>query len=145
MIQKKGICSKCGCNTNIVNSKYWLCFRCNSQRRFIDKQKQNRDGGLQPYMEFYKEIWNERTHKCELTDAPLNFAVGSDMWRTCFSHIFAKGKFPKWSRVKLNIILVHPDIHHLIDNGTKEKLINAIGIEGVDELNKRKKEILNIK
>jgi DNA-directed RNA polymerase subunit RPC12/RpoP len=145
MIQKQGRCSKCGCQCNIANSKYNLCFRCNTQRLYKDKQKTKLEQGLQSYTDFYKEIWNERKHICEITGVDLPFSVGSDMWRSCFAHIFPKSKFKQWAFLKINIILIHPDIHFLLDFGTQDKLKDKIGQKGLDLIMMRKKVVLEYK
>ena len=141
MIQKKGKCSFCGIYCNIANSKYNLCFRCNNLRRMKDKAKVNSEPSLN---DFYLEIWNSRKHKCELTGQDLEWIKPkTDIWRSCFAHIFAKSKFPNWKFLDINILLVHPDIHHLLDNGTYDKLKEVIGDNGLEILNKRKSKILN--
>lgn len=143
MIQKKAKCSKCGCYCNIANSKYMLCFRCNNLRRMIDKAKNNKEPSLN---DFYMQIWLERPHKCELTSVDLSWIKpNTSIWRSCFAHIFPKSKFKEWKFLPINILLVHPDIHHLIDNGTKDKLKEEIGEMGLKIYNNRKKKVLEYK
>jgi hypothetical protein len=69
----------------------------------------------------------------------------TSIWRSCFAHIFPKSKFKEWKFLPVNILLVHPDIHHLLDNGTKDKLKEAIGERGLKILNNRKKKVLEYK
>lgn len=140
MIQKKCKCSGCGYYCNIANSKYNLCFRCNNIRRMKDKRKNSNEPSL---IDFYNEIWNDRLHECELTFVSLDWIKpNTSIWKSCFAHILPKSKFKELKFNPENIILVHPDIHHLIDNGTYDKLKKAIGERGLLILNNRKKELL---
>lgn len=145
-MNKKGTCNKCGLNNvNIANSKLMLCPRCNNQRRFLEKKNKQKEDGIQSYTDLYKEIWAERPHICSLTNELLNFDIDTSLWRSCFAHVFAKGKFPQWARLKCNIMLMHPEVHHLYDNGTKEKLMDRIGEKGYKILIKQKKKVLESK
>ena len=128
MIQKKDKCSDCGGFYFISNKKFMLCFRCNSKRLYYEKKKVK---PLPNLNDLYTQIWKERPHFCEVTGENLFFQEESDLWRSCFAHLFPKGKFPKWRSDKNNILLMHPSIHHLYDNSTKEKLIEKIGADGM--------------
>lgn len=55
---------------------------------------------------FFREIWAEREHKCEVTGEELNeFNVAY------FSHVLTKGAYPAFRHKKENIVLMTPDIH----------------------------------
>lgn len=141
---KKGKCSNCGLNNvNIANSKLMLCPRCNSQRLFLEKKQKQINEGVQTYTDLYKEIWAEREHVCYFTGTKLTYEIGSSLWRSCFAHIFAKGKFPKLSHLKINIVLVSPNVHHELDNGTRDSLRAKIGDNGIMKLTKLKSKIMD--
>ena len=91
--------------------------------------------------ELYNEIWNERPHRCYLTNADLHSLQGTEMWLSCFAHVVAKSKNKDLKFNKDNIILVHPDVHRQMDFGTAESLAREIGITGMQKLIAKKKAI----
>lgn len=46
----------------------------------------------------YREIWNERSHECEVCGYPISRPV-----RHVFSHVYSKGAHPSLSHTKENI------------------------------------------
>lgn len=56
---------------------------------------------------FYKEIWEERPHVCEITGAKIEFSP------IVFSHILSKGAYPEYRYKKENIMLVTARIHQI--------------------------------
>ena len=118
-----------------------MCFRCNSNR--IKKEKSNHKGGKSPSeVSIYREIWNERPHRCNLTLRYLGGFYGTPLWFNCFAHILAKGRYPALKYDKDNIMLVHPDVHYDIDYGTRDTLIRKIGQEKYDYYMGLKLELL---
>lgn len=71
--------------------------------------------------ELYSIIWNERPHKSYLSKRPLNFEEGSSFYFSCFAHILAKGKakYPRFKLYSANIVLLHPEEHTLLDQGSE--------------------------
>lgn len=69
--------------------------------------------------EMFREIWNERAHKSELSGRD----IGNDMLPEFFHHILTKGKYPHFKYNKDNIILLHPDEHFIIHHGTADDVI----------------------
>jgi len=68
--------------------------------------------------EFFKEIWSERDHISFLSNRPIKyFDVKS------FAHILPKGKFTKYKYNKDNIILLLPEEHTLLDQGTEKQRV----------------------
>jgi len=43
------------------------------------------------------------------------------MYWHCFAHILPKGKYTKFKLNPENILVVHPEVHHLIDAGTQDQ------------------------
>lgn len=63
--------------------------------------------------QLFKEIWNEREHVSWLSGRKL---IYFDV--KCFAHVVAKSKGEKFKLMKDNIILLHPEDHTLLDQGT---------------------------
>jgi hypothetical protein len=56
---------------------------------------------------FFKEIWGERPHVCQVTGVELG-----DEFNVCFfSHILTKGSYPKFRYNKKNLILMSFQAH----------------------------------
>jgi hypothetical protein len=51
---------------------------------------------------FFKEIWAEREHKCQVTGVEL----GDEFNVVFFSHILTKGSYPRFRHYKKNLILM---------------------------------------
>ena len=142
----QNFCLKCKMFGNIANKKHMLCFRCNSLRLRMEKiNKQKENNTYQSEAELYHQIWQIRPHKCELTGEPLDSLFFHEMWFSCFAHVFSKSKHPQWKFLPCNIMLVHPDVHFIYDNGTQEQLRDKIGEKGLKLLLKKKKKVLEHK
>jgi len=63
--------------------------------------------------EFYREIWNEREHKCQVTGEWL----GNELKSIFVEHLLEKSVFPQFRYEKRNIALVSGDIHMRKTNG----------------------------
>ena len=55
----------------------------------------------------FKQIWDERPHFCEVSGKPIRF-----FHPACFSHVLAKGAYPKFRLYKKNIVLCLYEWHH---------------------------------
>jgi hypothetical protein len=146
MKQLQNYCLKCKRFGNIANKKHMLCFRCNSIRLHYDKiNKQKDNNTYESEVELYRQIWSKREHKCELTGEDVEWTFGTDIWFSCFAHIFPKSKHPQWKFLDINIMIVHPDVHYAYDYGTQEQLRNRIGEKGLRKLFNKKKKVLEYK
>jgi hypothetical protein len=106
-------CPSCGC----LNKKPGKCELCGGDTGTEEKVKpkytipKRNEKGKKTHDEdiaFYKEIWKERPHKSEVSGQPLG-----DEFNVCFfSHILAKGAFPRFRHYKKNILLKTFDEHH---------------------------------
>ena len=133
----KAMCKKCFTFTNIENKELGLCVLCDLK---LTKKKEKK---VEPTLfEFYLSIWNARPHVCELTKRELNFEIRSSLWFSCFAHLYAKSKHKQWKFLSINVLLVHPDVHHQMDHGTKDKLIQLIGEQGYKKLLNKKSKVL---
>jgi len=132
-------CSGCGYKLPIANKKHKLCMRCNSLRIKKSKPKQRSE------VEVYTNIWNSRKHECELTGVSLSKYLNTKLWFNCFAHLNAKGKYPGLKYNENNILLVDPEVHYLIDFGTRDKLISFIGQKSYEKLTQLRENALNDK
>lgn len=117
--QKKGYCPKCNDEkekpiiAGLCSGHYW------EQRRKIKEVKTGPSGTTANYKqikqrsakgqkvakedtEFFKSIWNERGHYCEICGESL----GEEYNPVFFSHILTKSAFPKYRHNKDNILLM---------------------------------------
>ena len=64
-------------------------------------------------LKLFKEIWGERPHISFLSNRELKYF---DI--KYFAHVIAKSKWGGGRLLKDNIILLHPEEHNLLDQGT---------------------------
>jgi len=75
-------------------------------------------------IELFSDIWIEnKDRRCFVTGKVLSFLLYTDFWLNCFAHVLSKNKYPEWRLRKENIILLHPEVHSLYDNGTLERIL----------------------
>ena len=150
MQYSKGKCSKCGKETVIVNKTHGLCLYCNKARlagqkdRYGGNNNDNNDNTpKQSQISLFKTIWEESNKKCQLTGEDLSWIIPmSKYWFSCFAHILAKGKYPKYKYNINNILLVHPEVHYQLDFGTKDSQLRRIGQGGMDKWEELKENLL---
>lgn len=94
-----------------------LCAICNKKR--LDKGKEKKKGTGEKIV--FEQIWEEREHKSFLTGEPLDKYVQSNLWYSLFAHVLAKGKYPKYRLLKKNVVLLTPEEHRLLDQGTNDE------------------------
>lgn len=73
--------------------------------------------------ELFHKIWDEREHKSFLTGRAITIKEGTSFWFSLFAHVLAKGKakYPCFKLYSRNIILLTPEEHNLLDQGTEEQ------------------------
>lgn len=65
---------------------------------------------------FFKEIWNERPHICEVSGEPL------EEFNVCyFSHVLTKKAYPRFRHNKKNIVLCTFDWHQKWETGARKQ------------------------
>ena len=80
------------------------------------------DFGFESQQELFAWLWEEAKDNngiviCPYTNERLNRFYNTDMWWSCFAHILAKGKYTYWKLNPLNVKVVSPDFHHIVDQG----------------------------
>jgi hypothetical protein len=76
-------------------------------------------GSGESQVDMFRAIWEGRPHKCFVTGWDIDSFSSSDRFINCFAHILNKNYYKKAKFDPENIVLVHPDVHYLIDHGTK--------------------------
>lgn len=123
-----GICAKCGHKRYIVNRKYWLCQLCNHERLHgtsftkptpIKRSPIRRKHKPTGEKKVFDRIWEKRSHRSELSGRSVQQFENTDWYKNLFAHILSKLMYPKFRLKEQNIMIVHPDEHTLLDQGTE--------------------------
>ena len=111
-------CKGCNQKRYIINKKHYLCQECN-RKRLNPENKSKKTGEF----EVFTQIWNERPQESFLTGEPLTHYKDTDLFPNLFAHVLPKGmnKFYKFKLYKKNIILLTPDEHFLLDQGSADQ------------------------
>ena len=74
-------------------------------------------------VDLFNEIWNgmETPRICPVSHMKLDGLKGTKLWYSCFAHILPKGRYSKLKLLKENILVVHPRVHTLYDQGTQQE------------------------
>lgn len=95
-------------------------------------QQLRKDNKYKPYqyvkkptgeLALFNDIWANRFHFSFLSGRDLNEFGSSDFYINMFAHVLpkAQNKYPRFKLNPDNIILLHPEEHELLDNGTEEE------------------------
>lgn len=92
------------------------------------REKRGRDHSKRSYgppftsqREMFDWLWVHHDKVCPISKRNLSYFEGKRTYFSCFAHILPKGKYPKFKFEPDNILIVHPDVHTLIDAGTQEQ------------------------
>ena len=69
----------------------------------------------------FREIFDEREHVSFLSGRPLYANVDVSIWLCYFAHVLSRKMYPKFIIKKENIVLLTPEEHSLLDQGTEQK------------------------
>jgi len=134
-------CKAEGCFNVVFNNRYGYCKRHlylseeyrkkvieqRSQQKVyrIPKVSKKRQEELKSYsqIDLFNEMWDEmqKPRRCSVSGRRLDYLEGTDLWYSCFAHVLSKGSHSKLKLLKENIIIVHPDVHALYDQGTQRQ------------------------
>jgi len=117
---EKDICKKCGKEKMIVNKTHHLCYSCNQIRLHGTPHKKRKPTGE---MDVFKQIWNDRPHESEISRRGLEVFAGrlSMLFPNMFAHVLSKKSHLSMRNEPDNIMLIHPEEHSLIDQGTEQQ------------------------
>jgi hypothetical protein len=87
------------------------------------------DFGFENQQDMFAWLWQEAKDSrgivtCPYTKERLNRFYGTNMWYSCFAHILPKGRYTYWKLNPKNVVVVHPDFHAIVDQGTSLDRIN---------------------
>lgn len=124
---KKKICA--GCKKETYLFSHGLCKQCATKNYSIPKgkgklkkvKKVNNDYGYYNQMDLFSYLWDKSNKTCWLSGESLKKFEGTDRWHWMFAHILNKGVYTLWKLNPKNIVIIHPDAHHLFDHGTIEQ------------------------
>lgn len=83
------------------------------------KLQLQRSFGFDNQKEMFEFIWLNRQHVCALSGQDLN-KVPAWQRHWCFAHVINKKNYPFFKFKEDNILLVHPDVHTMVDNFTED-------------------------
>jgi hypothetical protein len=110
-------CSHTNCNNPVFSHgtcKYHYRYKPKVSKKIVVKSEQSQ-------IELFNKVWTSRPHVSELSGDPLDCYYGTSLWFSCFAHCLPKGRFARYKYLEENIILVTPEEHRLIDQGTADQ------------------------
>lgn len=123
---KIGKCIDCGNTTPLIAKRCQFCYWKHRSKVNAKKEKEKSNSITQ--MDVFMEIWNESNKRSEISGRKLDIYYlkylardKQSMFPNCFAHIIAKGKESSLKTIKENILLVHPEEHTLLDQGTEKQ------------------------
>lgn len=78
--------------------------------------------GYKSEMEMFKDIWQQREHKCLFTGSNLDL-VPKYQFHWMFLHLLRKGSYRFFKYNPSNVVLGHPNFHVAADNFTEDERI----------------------
>jgi hypothetical protein len=118
--KSKGACQVCGSGIAQPDApkKYWIPKKSKKGKEVTKKD-----------LEFFKEIWNERPHVCEVSGQPL-----LEFNPSFFSHVLTKAAYPKFRHNKKNIVLCSLEYHNLWERTDRKDPLLKWVVELEEEL-----------
>lgn len=100
------------------------CHNIGQKKKNQERQQQYsgiNDKGVNSEKELFREIWYSRPRVSFLSGKPLKYEEDGQFWVNLFAHVLAKGKskYPRFKLYSKNIILLTPEEHMLLDQGTE--------------------------
>jgi|SRR5690554_96126 len=125
--RKKKLCVGCDTMKYIYARK--MCQECyrRSQKPIKQSPKNVKPAfGFSGEKELFLYLWDNLADKrCPISGKPLKSLENTSRFWACFAHILPKGLYGKFRLNPDNIMVVHPDVHSLIDAGTEEQRFNS--------------------
>jgi hypothetical protein len=86
----------------------------------MKKKIKYNDYGFDDQISMFNHIWSSRLHRSVVSNKDLDL-VPDFLWVNCFSHVLPKGAYTKYKLNPDNILLITPEEHFLLDQGTIEQ------------------------
>lgn len=112
-------CKCADCNYPVFGGQFCVrhqFLRTDKQLKTLRKRREKSVGQY----DLFKKIWAERPHVSFLTGKNLPENVPIEIWLSYFAHCLSKGKYIRYRLNKDNIILLDPEEHALLDQGTED-------------------------
>jgi hypothetical protein len=84
------------------------------------KKKPKKAFGFDSEKDLFMYLWDNSDHKCRVSGKTLDMFFGTTRFWSMFAHILPKGRYPEYRLNPDNVWIVHPDIHDLFDNRSRE-------------------------
>jgi hypothetical protein len=92
---------------------------CKFHYRYIPKNKNKpKDAKKESQVELFMRVWNSRPHVSELSGMPLQNVFYK---LNIFAHVLDKKNWPRFKYRDENIMIVAPEEHLLLDQGTERQ------------------------
>jgi len=93
-------------------------------KRAIKRGVKGPDFGFDSQLQVFKHVFFklDKPVICPITGRDITDIMKGPVtqWIKSFAHILPKGKYSHWRLNPRNIRMIHPEAHHIIDQGTKE-------------------------
>lgn len=127
--RKKKVCKKCQkeryiyargmCQICYAKEQAWKTHKKhpNAPKKVVSKPAY----GFTSQKDLFDWLWAQHDKKCPISKENLSKFEGRRLYWSCFAHILPKGLYTKYKLNPDNIMIVHPDVHTLYDQGTEEQ------------------------
>jgi len=87
------------------------------------KYGKNLNFGFESEIDMFNHLWEEAKNEkgqviCPYTNEKLNRFYNTLKYFSCFAHVLPKGRYTYWKMNPINVCVVHPDFHVIVDQGT---------------------------
>ena len=93
-------------------------------KRVMKDRVKTPDFGFDTQPQLFKHVYfaANKPVKCFISDRDITDCMSGpiDHWKKFFAHILPKGKYTYWKYNPRNIIMLHPEAHTIVDQGTQE-------------------------
>lgn len=123
--RKKKICERCERERYIFADG--MCLECNKIEKYspparsplkAKAPKTKPAYGFASQVELFNDLWKKSDKRCPVSDRDLSLLEHTADYWSCFAHILPKGKYTRYKLNPDNIMIVHPEVHKLFDQGT---------------------------
>ena len=126
------ICKDSGCSRNVFGGGYCMAHQWRRTdkktkklaKRAVKSNIKAYDFGFLSQPELFKHVYfiHKKPVICpvsgrDITDC-MNGPIGH--WVKHFAHILPKGKYTYWKLNPRNILILHPEVHDIFDQGTQD-------------------------
>ena len=79
--------------------------------------------GFESEIDMFNHLWEEAKNEkgqviCPYTNEKLNRFYNTLKYFSCFAHVLPKGRYTYWKMNPINVEVVFPEFHRIVDQGT---------------------------